>query len=87
MEMFNPTQQEVLDRWTAGNLDEKSFLKEVDWFGNWKMDFAYYADILHFARENKIPVIGLNATREMVKTVGRSSLEELAEETREAAEI
>lgn len=82
MEMFNPTQQDGLDRWVAGDLDEKSFLKAVDWFGNWKMDFAYYADILHFARDNRIPVIGLNATREMVKTVGRNSLEELDEETR-----
>ena len=82
IEMFNPTQQDGLDRWVAGDLDEKSFLKDVDWFGNWKMDFAYYADILHFARDNRIPVIGLNATREMVKTVGRNSLEELDVETR-----
>ena len=67
MEMFNPTQQEALDRWVAGELDEKTFLKEVRWFSGWSMDFAYYKEILHFAREAGVPVIGLNATKEMVK--------------------
>ena len=81
MEMFNPTQQEVLDRWVAGELDEKTFLKEVKWFSGWSMDFAYYKDILHFAREARIPVIGLNATKQMVKTVGATSLDELDDET------
>jgi len=83
LEMFNPSQQEVLDRWVAGELDEKSFLKEVNWFSSWKMDFAYYAEILHFARETQIPVIGLNATREMVKQIGRNSLDELDDDLRQ----
>jgi uncharacterized iron-regulated protein len=82
LEMFNPGQQEVLDRWVAGELDEKTFLKEVNWFSNWKMDFAYYSDLLHFAREAQIPIIGLNATRDTVKAVGRYSLDELDAETR-----
>jgi len=82
MEMFNPGQQAVLDRWVAGELDEKTFLKEVNWFSSWKMDFAYYAEILHYAREAKIPVIGLNAPRDLVKAVGMTPFAELDEATR-----
>ncbi len=82
MEMFNTSQQETLDQWVAGELSAKVFLKSSNWFSNWQMDYAYYSEILDFARERKIPVIGLNATREMVKTVGRTSLGDLDEATR-----
>ncbi len=80
MEMFNRGQQPVLDRWVAGLLSEKEFLKEVDWYSNWKMDFAFYRDLLVFARDQRIPVIGLNAEKDLVKTISRTPLEELAAE-------
>ena len=82
MEMFNTGQQETLDQWTSGALSEKEFLKNSSWFSNWRMDYAYYRDILNYAREHQIPVVGLNATRELVKKVGRNSFESLDEETR-----
>ena len=82
MEMFNTGQQETLDQWTAGALSEKEFLKNSSWFNNWRMDYAYYRDILEYAREHQIPVVGLNATRELVKQVGRNSFDSLNEETR-----
>ena len=66
MEMFARTQQPVLDRWVAGELSEKAFLKESRWFENWGTDFAYYRDLLNFARERRIPVIALNAERSLV---------------------
>jgi uncharacterized iron-regulated protein len=82
METFNTSQQEALDQWIAGELNEKEFLKKSKWFSNWRMDYAYYSEILDFARNERIPIIGLNATREMVKTIGRNPLETLDEETR-----
>lgn len=82
MEMFNSGQQEALDQWTAGELSEKEFLKNSAWFNNWRMDYAYYRDILNYARDHSIPVIGLNATREMVKKIGRTPFDALDEETR-----
>jgi uncharacterized iron-regulated protein len=82
MEMFTPEQQEALDRWVAGELNEKAFLKSSRWYDNWRMDYAYYRDILGYARTNKIPVVGLNATREMVKAVGTKAPAELDEATR-----
>ncbi len=77
LEMFTPDQQSALDRWVAGESSEKEFLKESNWYGTWRMDFAYYRDILLFAREHRIPVIGLNAPKDLVRQVGRGSAEEL----------
>ena len=82
MEMFNIEQQPVLDRWSAGELDEKSFLKEVRWFENWSMDFAYYRDLLLLARELKIPVVGLNAPKTMIRAIGMQPADQLDEELR-----
>jgi len=78
MEMFTRKQQPALDRWIAGKLSEKAFLKEVDWASGWKMDFAFYRDLLTFARDRNIPVIGLNAEKDLIKAVGRSDLPDLA---------
>jgi uncharacterized iron-regulated protein len=78
MEMFSRSQQPALDRWVAGQLDEKTFLKESRWFDNWRMDFAYYRDLLVFARDHHIPVIGLNAEKSLVQAVRSKPLAELS---------
>ncbi|PLX73649.1 MAG: hypothetical protein C0614_12735 [Desulfuromonas sp.] len=83
MEMFTFEQQPTLDRWSAGELDEKSFLKEVRWFDNWSMDFAYYRELLLLARELKIPVIGLNAPKTMIRAIGMQPVDQLDEELRD----
>lgn len=80
MEMFTRSQQPVLDRWVAGELDEKAFLKASRWFDNWKMDFAYYRDLLIFARDRHIPVLALNAEKSMVQAVRTKPIEELTPE-------
>jgi uncharacterized iron-regulated protein len=80
MEMFTRSQQPVLDRWVAGELDEKAFLKSVKWFDSWKMDFDYYRDLLLYARDHHIPVIALNAEKSLVQAVRSNSLEELTAE-------
>ena len=69
MEMFVRSQQPALDRWVAGKLDEKGFLRESHWFENWNIDFAYYRDLLDFARKHKIPIIALNAEKALVDAV------------------
>jgi uncharacterized iron-regulated protein len=78
MEMFVRSQQPALDRWVAGTLDEKAFLKESRWFENWNMDFAYYRDLLNFAREQHIPVIALDAEKSLVKAVRSKTPEQLS---------
>jgi len=60
MEMFDDTYQPVLDRWTAGELDEDEFLRQTHWYANWRFPFDLYRDILQYAKENWIRVIALN---------------------------
>ncbi|MFA7536395.1 MAG: ChaN family lipoprotein [Desulfuromonadales bacterium] len=78
MEMFVPSQQAALNGWVTGVLTEKQFLKDSAWNRNWRLDFAYYRDLLLFARENRIPIVALNAEKSLVKAVGGSPVAELS---------
>lgn len=83
MEMFSRSQQAALDRWIAGELNEKDFLKESRWFENWSMDFTYYRDLLNFARERRIPLIALNADKSQVGVIRGKSPDQLSAEERD----
>ena len=78
MEMFVRSRQPVLDRWVAGKLGEKEFLKELRWFENWNADFAYYRDLLIFARDHRIPIIALNAEKDLVNAARVKPLDQLS---------
>ncbi len=80
MEMFSRSQQPALDRWIAGELSEKAFLRESRWFENWTMDFAYYRDLLNFARERRIPIVALNADKNLVRALRGKTLDQLSAE-------
>ncbi len=80
MEMFTRPYQPFLDQWVAGEIDEGKFLEETRWDKEWGYDYDLYKDILDFAREKKIPVIALNAPKELVKMVSRKGLKDLSEE-------
>ena len=72
MEMFTRQNQPVLDRYMAGELDEKSFLKESHYFRTWRFDYRLYRDIINFAKHNHLPVIALNQERNIVNQVYKS---------------
>jgi uncharacterized iron-regulated protein len=82
MEMFTPEQQPILDRWSAGELDEKTFLREVKWYSVWQGDFDLYRDLLIFSRDNHIPVIGLNSDKKMKQLILHKPIAEMTEEER-----
>jgi uncharacterized iron-regulated protein len=58
--MFDRTYQDVLDRWSAGDMDHATFRRQVHWYANWRYDYALYYDLLAFIRNRRIPLIGLN---------------------------
>ena len=60
MEMFDHTYQPVLDQWSAGKLDETTFIEQTHWYANWRFDFGLYRDILEYAKEKGLRVIALN---------------------------
>jgi uncharacterized iron-regulated protein len=60
MEMFDRSYQAVLDCWTAGGLDEETFLRQTHWYANWRFDYGLYRSILDYIRTEKIPLVALN---------------------------
>jgi len=83
MEMFVSSDQHALDQWSAGQLDEETFLKEVGWEEKWKFDFALYRAILDFIREESLKVVAVNVPRSIVETVARVGLDGLSDEERD----
>lgn len=80
MEMFTRPYQPFLDQWIAGEIDEDKFLEATRWYGEWGYNYALYKDILDFAREKKIPVIALNASKDVVTMVRTKGLKDLSED-------
>jgi len=70
-EMFPRRTQPVLDRWVAGELDERALLRETDWPRVWGFPAELYLPLLQFARLNRVPVQALNVDRSLVARVGR----------------
>jgi len=70
MEMFNRTNQEVLDHYVLDHsIDEAEFLRQSHYFSNWNYDYRYYRSVINFARANRIPVIALNLPQKTVSEV------------------
>ncbi len=82
-EAFPRDTQSVLDRWTAGDLLEDAFLKEVRWNDVWGYDADYYLPLFNFARQNRLGMKAINVGRSLVSTVGREGWENVAEKDRQ----
>jgi len=82
LEMFKRPHQDILDKWTGGEISEKDLLFSTDWDGEWGYDYNHYKGIMDFIRENKIPVVALNIKREFQKKISRNGIEGLSEEER-----
>lgn len=77
-EMFNADSQPELDKWTAGESEREDII-EV-YYLNWKIPWRQYRDIVYYAWENKIPVVGLNIKRDVIHQIVKSGLESLKPE-------
>jgi uncharacterized iron-regulated protein len=76
LEMLRRPDQESLDAYLRGAMEEKEFI-EV-WEDSWGEDtFDYYRAILHLAREKEIPVLALNAGQELRDSIREKGLFEL----------
>lgn len=82
MEMFRRPSQSKLDQWLNGNLSDKDFRKL--WIENWGMEIGYYQELLEFVKENKIPLIALNASQEWEVKVGMKGINGLSPEEQKA---
>ena len=79
-EMFRRDSQPDLDRWVTGELSEKEF--EKIYYMNWNYPWPLYEDIFLYAREHKIPMVGLNVPPEVTRQVAREGFESLTPKQR-----
>src|SRR6266540_3165358 len=69
LEMFTAGSQEELDRWVAGRLELEDFIRL--YYREWHMPWRHYRDILLYARDNRIPLLGLNVPRSITRKVAQ----------------
>ncbi len=74
--------QPVLDAYIAGTVSEAQMLKKTQWYQRWGYDFRLYRGLFQYAREHNIPLVALNASRELTKAVRKSGIEALPVEYR-----
>jgi uncharacterized iron-regulated protein len=78
IEMFRNDSQQALDRWIAGNIGEAKF-QEI-FYDNWTYPWSAYQMIFEYAKQEKIPMIGLNVSRDITRQVSRQGFNSLSEE-------
>jgi uncharacterized iron-regulated protein len=83
LEMFPRRVQPVLDRWVAGELDERSFLRLSEWQQVWGEDPSLYMPIFDFARMNRVPLLAVNVDRELIRSIAERGLEAVPAAERE----
>jgi uncharacterized iron-regulated protein len=79
LEMVKRPFQASLDRYLTGEIDEETFLSEVEWEDRWGYPFFLYRPILRYAKEKRIPVYALNAKDEVTRKVAREGMSALDE--------
>ena len=75
LEMFRSDSQQALDRWVAGDIGEEKF--QQIYYDNWNFPWPAYRMIFDYAREEKIPLIGLNVSRSITRQVSQQGFKSL----------
>lgn len=61
LEIVRYKDQEFLERYLRNDLDEKSFLRAINYEATWGFPWSSYQTIINYARKNSIKVVGLNS--------------------------
>jgi uncharacterized iron-regulated protein len=79
LEMFRADAQPELDAWIRGKMSEEDFAGVFA--RNWDADlFPLYRDLLYYARQEGIPLVGLNIDRDLTAKVYRTGFDSLSAE-------
>ncbi len=72
--MFQAPSQSYLDAFSRGRLDEASLLAKTEYDERWGFPFAFYRPLLETARASGLPLLALNARRELTRAVAKHGL-------------
>lgn len=82
MEMFQRPFQAPLDAFIAGEIDEAQMLEATEWEKRWGFATELYRPLWTFARENQLPILALNARRELTKRIAKVGIDGLTDQER-----
>lgn len=84
LEMFRADSQKDIDKWLSGQMDDDAFLKV--YYDNWQIEWPQYRAIFLYAKQNQIPLIGLNIPWSIVRQVVKGGVKSLKPEERAGLE-
>jgi uncharacterized iron-regulated protein len=79
LEMFNPSQDKVLEAWSNGQTDPNTFLEQTDFLTTWSHNYRYYKQIFDYCREKHIPIYGANVERKYASKINMGGLGSLTD--------
>ncbi len=80
MEMFQKPFQKAIDDYMRGNITEREFLKNTQYFKRWGYDYNLYREIINLAKAKNISIVALNIRSEIIDNVSTGGLDILTEE-------
>lgn len=81
LEMFRKDNQADLNRWIAGKTPEQRF--EAIYLDNWNFDWNLYRSVFLYARDRKIPMVGLNIPPQVSSQVAHAGFNSLSDKQKE----
>jgi uncharacterized iron-regulated protein len=88
VEWFQLPAQPHLDDFVAGRIGEAEMLERTGYFDRWRFDYRLYRPVIQYAKENGIPIIGLNAPVELTNRISEVGIDGLsADEKQKLPEI
>jgi len=82
LEMFPRRMQPLLDKWVNKTIDQAGFVEKSEWDKIWAFDFNHYLPLFAFARDNQIPLVGINVDKSLLKMTGKHGWDNIPEKHR-----
>jgi uncharacterized iron-regulated protein len=60
LECFEAEDQLKLEKFMAGRVSEREFLKSIEWSKKWGFPWDHFRPLIRWAQANKVPVYGIN---------------------------
>ncbi|MEM1295441.1 MAG: ChaN family lipoprotein [Verrucomicrobiota bacterium] len=76
LEQIEDRNQPDIDQYNRGELDFEELAEAINWKRQWG-NYLDYRELVEAAKENGVPVFGLNAPREVVRQVSQIGIKEL----------
>ncbi|MGM0554858.1 MAG: ChaN family lipoprotein [Myxococcota bacterium] len=83
MEMFQHPYQPALTAYVSGDIDEASMLEETEYRSRWGFDTEFYSPLWRAAREHRVPIVALNAPRELSRKIAEVGVDGLSEKQKD----